>query len=475
MMRLTTLDQVPARLRPGYDPASHGIGIVHLGLGAFHKAHQAALTDLALAASGGNWRILGVSLRSERAVAEIAPQNGLYTLIERGPEGSHGRVVGSIAGALCSAGDPRQVLQAMAHPTCRIVSLTVTEKAYGLDRERQECDPANPAVAADLANPDWPQGVLGLLTKALTMRRAAGLKPFTVLCCDNLPENGTLLRGAVLAFAGRIDPRLAEWISVEAAFPSCMVDRITPAPTVETRKEAEQLLGASDLAAVETEPFVQWVIEDYFPLGRPDWDLAGAVFVTDVSPYERMKLRMLNGTHSLLAYAGFHAGHAFVRDAMRDAAIAGLVQRHLAAAAETLPSLAGIDLGIYARDLVARFSNPAIAHATFQIAMDGSEKMPQRIFAAVADARDLSTFAFATAAWLRHVSGSTHDCAPYELRDPRAAQLRDAFSVKDPAEAFDAVSAIVPIPAALRAPTLPLLTAMLSRPMASVIAESSLA
>jgi fructuronate reductase len=471
--RLTSLEQVPASMRPGYDPASHGIGIVHLGLGAFHKAHQAALTDLALAASGGDWRILGVSLRSERAVAEIAPQNGLYTVIERGPQANRGRVVGSIAGAMCSAADPDPVLQAMADPACRIVSLTVTEKAYGLDRAQQGCDPMNPAVAADLANPEVPQGVLGLVTRALAMRRMAGIKPFAVLCCDNLPENGTLLRGAVIDFARRINRPLADWIAAETAFPSCMVDRITPAPTDETRLEAKHLLGAADLAAVATEPFCQWVIEDDFPLGRPDWEAAGAIFVTDVTPYERMKLRMLNGTHSLLAYAGFHAGHALVRDAMRDAALASLARRHLAAAANTLPTLTGIDFGTYAHDLVARFSNPAIAHETFQIAMDGSEKMPQRIFQPVAEARDLSTFAFATAAWLRHVSGSTHDCAPYELRDPRAKQLRDAISGKDPAGIFDAASARIPIPEELRVPTLPRLAAMLSRPMTSVIAESA--
>jgi fructuronate reductase len=475
MKRLTALDQVPASLRPGYDPAAHGVGIVHLGLGAFHRAHQAALTDMSLAASGGDWRILGVSLRSGRVVAEIAPQNGLYTLIERGPEGSTGRVIGSIAGAVSSAPDPGPALQAMADPACRIVSLTVTEKAYGLDRAQQGCDPIHPAVAADLANPDLPQGVLGLLAKALAMRRAAGVRPFAVLCCDNLPENGKLLRGAVLDFAARIDRRLADWIAAEAAFPSSVVDRITPAPTDETRQEAAQLLGVADLAAVATEPFCQWVIEDHFPLGRPDWEAGGAIFVKDVTPYERMKLRMLNGTHSLLAYAGFHAGHTLVRDAMRDAALASLARRHLAAAGETLPRLAGIDLATYARQLVARFSNPAIAHETFQIAMDGSEKMPQRIFDPMAEARDPSTFAFATAAWLRHVSGSTHDCAPYALRDPRAAQLQDCVSLQDPPRFYDAVSALVPIPADLRAPTLPFLAAMLSRPMASVIAESAAA
>ena len=471
-MLLTSLDQVPVALRPGYDPALHKVGIVHLGLGAFHKAHQAAMTDAAIKVSGGDWRITGVSLRSADAVSAIASQNGLYTLIERAPEGSRARVVGAISGALCSAGNPGPVLSAMASPGCRIVSLTVTEKAYGLDRVRHGCDPSHPAVAADLLNPQSPQGVLGILTAALAKRRMARTAPFTVLCCDNLPENGKLLRAAVMDFARRIDPDLADWIGKETAFPSCMVDRITPAATDATRTEAARMVGVKDLAAVETEPFCQWIIEDRFPLGRPDWEAAGAIFVEDVTPYEVMKLRLLNGTHSLLAYAGFHAGYPFVRDAMGDVALARLVRRHLAAAAETLPAVAGVDLTSYANDLVARFANSTLAHATFQIAMDGSEKMPQRIFSAVPKARDLESFAFATAAWLRHVSGSTHDCVPYELRDPRSTLLREAASGRDASGIFDAVSAILPVPAALREPTVLYLADMLSRSMTAVIAES---
>ncbi|MBY6006018.1 mannitol dehydrogenase family protein [Salipiger bermudensis] len=427
-MRLSSLDQVPAALRPGYDPAAHGVGIVHLGLGAFHKAHQAALTDLALAASGGDWRILGVSLRSPRASEELHPQNGLYTLIEKGAEGTKARVIGAIADAVCSAGDSDPVLATMAGEATRIVSLTVTEKAYGLDRAARGCDPSHPAVAADLAAPAAPQGVLGLLTEALRRRREAGLAPFTVLCCDNLPENGVLLRGAVVDFARRLDPALSDWIAAEVAFPSTMVDRITPAATEATRAEAATRLGCEDLAAVETERFFQWVIEDNFPLGRPDWEAAGVIFTSDVSAFEAMKLRMLNGSHSMLAYAGFHAGDTYVRDVMADAPLAALVRRHLAAAAATLPPIEGIDTGGYAEALLRRFENPAIAHATFQIAMDGSEKMPQRIFSAIPDARrggvPLRAFAFATAAWLRHVSGRTHDCAPYDLRDPISGRLQ---------------------------------------------------
>lgn len=473
MTRLSRLDQVPAALRPGYAPSEHGVGIVHLGLGAFHKAHQAALTDLALAASGGDWRILGVSLRSPRAVEEIAPQNGLYTLIERGASGTRARVIGAIAGALCAAGDPGPVLAAMAAPGCRIVSLTVTEKAYGLDRAAQGCDPTHPAVAADLAAPQRPQGVLGLLVEALRLRRLAGIAPFTVLCCDNLPENGVLLRGAVLDFARSLAPDLAAWIAETVAFPSTMVDRITPAATPDTLAEAARQTGHADLAAVETEPFCQWVIEDHFPLGRPAWEAAGVIFTADVAPYETAKLRMLNGSHSMLAYAGFHAGHRFVREVMQDAALARHVRRHLGAAAATLPPLLGFDLDHYASDLALRFENPAIAHQTFQIAMDGSEKMPQRIFSAVARAQDLRPFAFATAAWLRHVSGSTHDCAPYELRDPRAAALQAAVAGRDAAGIFAGVTGIVPIPPALQDLTLPLLSAMLQRPMEAVLAEEA--
>lgn len=474
MMRLTSLNQVPEGLRPGYDPGRHGVGIVHLGLGAFHKAHQAALTDLALAAAGGDWRILGVSLRQPKAADEVAAQNGLYTLIERGAAGTssatvRARVVGAIAGALCSAGDPGPVLAAMAAPACRIVSLTVTEKAYGLDRVTRGCDPGHAAVAADLAAPARPQGVLGLLTAALRLRRQAGVPPFTVLCCDNLPDNGAALRGAVVDFARRLDPDLAAWIAAHTAFPATMVDRITPASTPQTLAEAARQTGTTDLAAVETEPFCQWVIEDTFPLGRPQWEAAGVIFTRHVAPYEAMKLRMLNGTHSMLAYAGFHAGHRFVRDVMADGALARLVRRHLDAAQATLPPMPGIDLAAYGRDLALRFENPAIAHVTFQIAMDGSEKMPQRIFSAVPRAQDLRPFSFATAAWLRHVSGSTHDCAPYDLRDPRAAALQAATAGQDAAGMVAAVAALVPMPLALQVAALPILADMLARPMADVL------
>ncbi|WP_305971633.1 MULTISPECIES: mannitol dehydrogenase family protein [unclassified Mameliella] len=428
MTRLGTLDQLAQGVRrPDYDPAAHGPGIVHIGLGAFHKAHQALYTDDALASAGGDWRITGVSLRSLEPAAELKPQNGLYTLIERGVEGSTARIIGAIDRALSLSTDRRAVLDALCDPATRIVSLTVTEKGYGIDRATGGIDRSHPAIAADLADPDDPQGVAGLLVWALAQRRQAGAPPFTVLCCDNLPENGTLVRSLLVDFARETAPDLANHIANDVAFPSTMVDRITPARTEATLALAREMTGVEDRGAIECESFRQWVIEDRFPYGRPAWEAGGAVFVEDVRPFENMKLRMLNGAHSMLAYAGFLAGHRYVRDVMGDPALAALIRRHLAAASATLPPLPGVDLTVYAKDLAARFANPHLGHETYQIAMDGTEKMPQRIFAAACDATDrkqgLAPFAFATAAWMRYTLGRDEAGKTYDLRDPRSALL----------------------------------------------------
>lgn len=429
MRRLSrsALAHLPTAVAPSYDPAAHGVGILHLGAGAFHRAHQAAITDAALAASGGDWRIAGVSLRSADLAQALAPQDGLFTLIERGAQGDRARVIAAIDRVIAARGAPEAVLEPMADPAIRIVTLTVTEKAYGIDRSGPDADLAHPDVAADLESPATPRGVLGLLVEGLRRRRAAGHAPFTVLCCDNLPENGALLRGGVLGFARRIDPDLADWIAREVAFPSSMVDRITPAATDTTLGLGEKITGYEDSAAIETEPFCQWVIEDRFPQGRPDWAAGGAIFVDDVAPYERMKLRMLNGAHSLIAYAGFMSGHALVRDAMADPALSALARRQIAAAAATLDPLPGIDLATYGVELATRFANPAIAHETYQIAMDGSQKLPQRIFGPGYDAQrwgqDLRPFAFATAAWARYCTGRNEAGTSYALRDPREAEI----------------------------------------------------
>jgi fructuronate reductase len=418
--------------RPGYDAEAHGVGIVHLGLGAFHKAHQAVYTDDALAAAGGDWRIAGVSLRSPEPAAQLTPQDGRYTLIERDAGGGRARVISALAEALHLGSDRARIASLLTAPTTRIVSITVTEKGYGIDRATGGADPDHPAIAHDLAHPDAPVGVAGLLARALAERRAAGTPPFAVLCCDNLPENGPMLRGLLIEFARRAAPSLADHIAESVAFPATMVDRITPASTDATRADAERLTGYADIAAVETETFTQWAIEDRFPEGRPAWERAGALFVEDVRPFETMKLRMLNGAHSMLAYAGFLSGRKYVADVMADPALSALVRRHLAAAAETVPPVPGVDLAAYADALAERFRNPHLRHETYQIAMDGTQKLPQRLLAPAAEAlaagRPPAPFAFAVAAWMRYVVGRTDDGAFYALRDPQEARLASSAS-----------------------------------------------
>jgi fructuronate reductase len=319
-------------------------------------------------------------------------------------------------------------------PATRIVSLTVTEKAYGIDRAGRCIDPAHTAVAADLAAPLHPTGVMGMIVEGLRRRKEHGLAPVTVLCCDNLSDNGDVVRAGVLDFSGRLHPQLRDWIEREVAFPSTMVDRITPPSTPETLAEAERLTGFRDLAAVQTEPFSHWVIEDRFVVGRPDWEAGGAIFASSVAPYEQMKLRMLNGAHSLMAYAGFLLGYRYIRDVVQDAFMVRLVRRYMQAARATLGPVPGIDLDEYAEALMQRFANPAIAHETKHIAMDGTEKLPQRSIACAAETLehggDLGPFAFAIAAWMRFCAGRTEAGVPYSLNDPRettiAAKLASA-------------------------------------------------
>jgi fructuronate reductase len=447
--RLDTSTVLPRGIRqPGYQREELGAGILHLGLGAFHRAHQAVYTDDALARSGGDWRITGVSLRSSQIARDLNAQDGLYTCVERGEDGARTRVIGALSRALSLTEDRAAVLSALTSPSTRIVSLTVTEKGYGLNRATGGVDIQHLAISADLARPAAPIGVAGLLTWALARRRQAGVAPFAVLSCDNLPENGRLLRGLVIDFARRTDPQTAEFISTSVSFPSTMVDRITPAVTPDTLSLAESLIGAEDRAAIACETFSQWVVEDRFPTGRPDWEAGGALFVEDVCPYEEMKLRMLNGTHSMLAYAGFLSGHAVVRDVMRAPLLAELVRRHLHSAARTLDRIEGIDLGAYASDLARRFANPHLAHETSQIAMDGSEKLPQRIFApalaALEQGQPVDSYAFATAAWMRFTLGRSDTGVRYDVADPLATQL--VPSATDAADAASVIARINAIP-----------------------------
>lgn len=451
-MRLSASANVgPDIERPAYTSQDHATGIVHIGVGAFHKAHQALYTDTALAKRGGDWRILGVSLRSPEAAHALNPQNGRYVLITRDQSGDTARLVASIDRVLVAPDDPDAVIAAIADPGTRIVTITVTEKAYGIDRTTGGLDPANETIAHDLAHPRSPRGAIGFLVAGLIRRKQADAGPLTILCCDNLPENGRIVSRLVADFAARTVPDLLGWIDANVRFPSSMVDRITPATTERTLSDAQAMSGFADHAAVETEPFSQWIIEDDFIAGRPAWDEAGALFVDDVAPYERMKLRLLNGAHSLIAYAGFLAGYETVADAMANRAIARLARAQMAAAAKTLSPVPGIDLDTYCNQLVARFSNGAIRHLTYQIAMDGTEKLPQRILAPLADTMaqggDPAPFAFTLAAWMRYCLGQTEDGAPYDLRDPRQTVIAQAINRSDrtPDRLYDALTSALDI------------------------------
>jgi fructuronate reductase len=421
-------DTLPRLTRPaGTRP---GIGIVHLGLGAFFRAHGALYVAEAMAASGGDWGIVGVSLVRPDQRDRLAPQGCAYTAVELGPQGETHRIVSVIEDVLVAREDPEAVLARMADPKVRIVTLTVTEKGYCHEPATGALNAAHPDILHDLAHPDAPRSAPGFLVRALARCRAAGQRPFTVLCCDNLPENGRVVRGVALDLARRIDPALADWIAAEARFPSTMVDRIVPATSEADIDRLARSTGHYDAAPVMHEPFRQWVVEDDFVDGaRPDLAAAGVELVADVTPFEHMKLRCLNGTHSALAYLGYLAGHETIAETVADPVLARFVRDLWTV--EIIPGLApppGVDLAAYAGALFDRYANPAIRHRTWQIAMDGSQKLPQRILGTVAEnlaaGRPIDGLALAIAAWMRYVGGTDERGRPIDVRDPLAERLR---------------------------------------------------
>jgi fructuronate reductase len=405
------------------------VGIVHLGLGAFFRAHGAPWIAEAVAARGGDWGILGVSLQTPGTRDALAPQDGCYLAVEQGPEGETARPVTVLAGVLVAPEDPAAVLAAMADPAVRIVTLTVTEKGYCHDPASRALNTAHPDIVHDLAAP-LPRSAPGFLVRALEMRRRAGVPPFTVLTCDNLPENGRVVRGVVLSLARLIDPGLADWIETRGRFPSTMVDRIVPATKPEDIARIEADTGVHDAAPVMHEPFRQWVIEDDFVGGaRPDLGAVGVQMVRDVTAYEHMKLRMLNGTHSALAYLGYLSGHETIAQAVADPVLAAFVKRLWRM--EIIPAVKpppGESLSAYADALFRRYSNPAIRHRTWQIAMDGSQKLPQRLLGTLSEnftaRRPAPGLCLAVAAWMRYVGGVDGNGQPIDVRDPLAPRLR---------------------------------------------------
>ncbi|MEM1111096.1 MAG: mannitol dehydrogenase family protein [Pseudomonadota bacterium] len=428
-----TLDDLSALVRrPGYDRQSLAVGVLHLGLGAFHRAHQAVYTDRAITASGGDWGICGVSLRSDRVWRQLSPQEGLFSVTECSAQGRSVEILGALREVLVAPREPLRVLERLADPQVRVVTLTITEKGYCLKPSSGLLDLEHPGIAADLSVDALPQTAIGLLVRGLAMRRAGGAGGVTIMSCDNLSGNGRKLGAAVTTFAESVSEALRDWIVGHCTFPCTMVDRIVPATRPDDLAAAAQALGLEDRAAVMTESFSQWVVENKFAGPVPDWCAAGAELVADVAPFEEMKLRLLNASHSAIAYLGLLAGRETVAEAIESPVLCELIRRLMRD--EMAPTLAGLehfDLSAYQDDLLARFANPELQHATRQIAMDGSQKIPQRLLPAIiarrAQGQQAPLSLLVLAAWARYLLGENEQGLRYEIQDPLAqtfAQLR---------------------------------------------------
>lgn len=413
--------------KPNYSRAVVKPGIVHLGIGAFHRAHQAYYTDALMNLAGGDWGIIGCSLRSSTVAEQLNPQSGLYTLVEKS-ESLSSRVIGAVQQVLVAPENPQAVIDAMALPTVKVISLTVTEKGYCHHPASGTLNTEHPDIVHDLQNPHAPKSAPGFIVAALAARFKKGTGPVTVLSCDNLPNNGAVTRAVVVALAEQIDSELASWIKANITFPATMIDRIVPATTETDISELAKSFGYQDEGLVVAEPFTQWVIEDDFCSEKPAWDKVGALFVKDVDSFETMKLRLLNGSHSLLAYSGYLGGYKTISQVMQDNDYVQLAKQFMKLAASTLKAPEGFNVDDYQAQLIARFTNPGLQHKTWQIAMDGSQKVPQRwlntLRGLIATGAPTALFGFALACWIRFVSGVDEQGQPIEISDPLASTFK---------------------------------------------------
>jgi mannitol 2-dehydrogenase len=414
---------------PTYDRGRLLPGIVHIGVGGFHRAHQGVFFDrLAEQRISSAWGVVGVGLRSGKGREELLDQDCLYTVLQRGPERDEARVIGTLLDYLYGPEDRAAVLAALANPQTKIVSLTVTGDGYGVDGTGQ-LDLGDRAIAHDLARPGQPTSVLGYLTEGLRLRRDGGGAPFTVLSCDNIPHNGATTRNAVVAFAELRDPGLAAWIAENVAFPASVVDRITPETTAGHRRLLSEQFGIEDRDPVVSEDYLQWVIEDEFCNGRPALEKVGAQFVTDATPYELNKKRLLNGTHCALGYLGYLCGYERIDEAVADSSLA----RYAAAlmdeeVAPLLPRMLGLDLADYQRTLLARFANPRVGDPLQRLCRRGSTKMPAYLLPSLAEALERGLphqkLTLAVAAWIRYLRGTDFDGNRIEVEDEMKATLQ---------------------------------------------------
>ncbi|WP_276725367.1 mannitol dehydrogenase family protein [Pantoea septica] len=434
------IDRLPADVqRPRYDRSKLKTRMVHIGFGAFHRAHQALCSDK-LAEQGSDWGYCEVNLNSGELIQALRQQDHLYSLTEMADDSLNTRIIGVITSALHGKSDGIEaVIAAMSQPDVAIVSMTVTEKGYCHHPASGDLNPDHPDIVHDLAHPDAPRSLPGLILAAIRRRRDAGLPPFSVMSCDNMPENGHVTRNAIVQLAQRQDSALADYIQQHVTFPSTMVDRIVPAMTDSAFAELAERLGSRDPVAVEAEPFFQWVIEDNFVSGRPAWEQAGAELVKDVLPFEEMKLRMLNGSHSFLAYLGFLSGYEHISDCMADANLRTAARRLMLDQQAPTLRTQGADLAAYADSLIARYENRAIKHRTYQIATDGTQKLPQRLLDSVRwhlrNGSNCDLLLLGVAAWMRYVGGVDEQGAPIEIRDPLKAELAERVAASGEGEA----------------------------------------
>ncbi|MDT7008748.1 mannitol dehydrogenase family protein [Enterobacter cancerogenus] len=431
--------------QPHYDRQSLRSRIVHFGFGAFHRAHQALLTDRVLNAKGGDWGICEISLfNGDVLMSQLRAQDHLFTVLEKGPDGNQPIIVGAVHECLNAKLDSlAAIIEKFCEPQVAIVSLTITEKGYCLDPATGRLDTQNARIVHDLENPSEPHSAPGILVEALHRRRERGLQPFTVLSCDNIPDNGHVVKNAVLGMAQKRSPELAAWIDAHVSFPGTMVDRIVPAATEASLAEITQALGVDDPCAISCEPFIQWVVEDNFVAGRPEWEVAGVQMVQDVLPWEQMKLRMLNGSHSFLAYLGYLAGYAHINECMEDEHFREAARRLMLDEQAPTLRITDVDLTAYADSLIDRFANPALQHRTWQIAMDGSQKLPQRMLDGIRVHLERHTawplLALGVAGWMRYVSGTDDQGNAIDVRDPLSEKIRGIVSTSSEADRVTAL------------------------------------
>ena len=429
-LRNETLGQHAEQLAvPTYDRAALTPAVVHFSVGGFHRSHQLLyFDDLAQRGISDEWGVVGVGLRSRDMQRALAPQDHLYTVVERSPDGERARVVGVMIDYHFAPDDPAVVLDVLSDERTRMVSLTITGSGYRLDPHSGAFDPDDPDIRWDLEETARPRTVFGFLVEALDRRRRAGLPPFTVVSCDNMHRNGEATRAAVVGFAGLRDEVLARWIADRVSFPSSMVDRITPHTTPEQRDAVAARYGVDDRWPVITEPFSQWFIEDDFCNGRPPLEHVGVHFVDDVAQYELMKTRLLNASHCALGYLGSLAGYESIDQLMADPVFTGYAAQLMdLEVAPLLPSPAGIDLVEYRSTLLKRFANPAIADQLHRLCRRGSTKMPHHLLPSLRQALDEGRphrlLTLAVAAWFRYLRGTDVDGRRIEVDDPRAELL----------------------------------------------------